>query len=177
MRRPLTSLNLLVLAALLLLAGCQKVEQEELESIAPELPTPALSERAQRDSARVANLVVAYFGYVARGDDRRAFELFYPDSIPVATADGGLIVEGRSQDAIYEMNQDRGAEAFGEIVLLRKTTTELLETTYRETWLLHYRLEDADSILHERNIHVLRQLGDDVRFLGRMRPDSAQTAP
>jgi hypothetical protein len=162
-------------ATLLLASGCQDTDQ-----MIPEdpfaLPPPALTERAQRDSGRVAQLVISYFGYLGRGEEYRARQLFFPDSIPVATIDGGVLMEGRSAETAVEMDLDRQLDPFARIDLLRRAETEMLEETYREKWLLRFTVADEDSTQLERTIHVLRQLGSDIRFLGRMRPDTNNTS-
>jgi hypothetical protein len=161
-------------ACLLICAGCQGTETDIPEDPFA-LPPPALTERAQRDSSRVAQLVVSYFGYLNRGDTRKALQLFFPDSIPVAKAEGGILVEGRSAEATVEIDMDRQLDPFVRIDLLRRAEREMLEETFREIWLLHFTVADADSSRLERRIHIIQQMGSDTRFLGRMLPDTHKT--
>jgi hypothetical protein len=136
---------------------------------ADSLPSVALTERAQRDSARVAQLVLAYFDRVARKRPGEALKLFFPESIRVATPEGGIEVEGQSAGAAQEIAAEDSATArVRRIVLLRKSETELLENTYRETWWLRYVPERTDSAVVERRLRVIQQLGNDTRWLGRM---------
>jgi len=132
------------------------------------LPGAALTERAQRDSARVAALVVAYYDALARDQADEARELFFPESILVATPEGGVVVEGRSGELDVRLLADSGAPAVRRIVLLRRANTELLDNTYREIWWVRWVPESDDSTEIERRIHVLQQLGKDARWLGRM---------
>jgi hypothetical protein len=136
---------------------------------ADSLPSAALTERAQRDSARVAQLVLAYFDRVARRQPGAALKLFFPESIRVATPEGGIEVEGQSAGIAQQIAaEDSAAARVRRIVLLRKAETELLENTYRETWWLRYVPDRSDSTVLERRLRVIQQLGNDTRWLGRM---------
>jgi hypothetical protein len=132
------------------------------------LPGAALTERAQRDSARVATLVVAYYDALARDRLGEARALFFPESIRVATPEGGVVVEGRSGELEARLLADSGAPPVRRIVVLRRANTELLDNTFRETWWVRWVPERDDSAQLERRIHVLQQLGEDARWLGRM---------
>jgi hypothetical protein len=176
MTRPSIIASASLAVALLVTVGCQGTDSEIPEDPFA-LPPPALTERAQRDSGRVAQLVISYFGYLNRGDRYRAMQLFFPDSIPVAREDGGVLVEGRSAEAAVEIDLDRELDPFVRIDLLRRVETELLEETYREIWLLHFTVADGDSSRLERTIHVIQRLGSDTRFLGRMLPDVHKKKP
>jgi hypothetical protein len=130
-----------------------------------------LTERAERDSARVAQLVVAYLDRVSRKKSEAALGLFFPESIRVATPEGGVEVEGRGLAAARAIARDEStAAAVRRILNLRRADFELLEMTYRETWWLRYVPDRPDSTAVERRFHVLQQLGDDTRWLGRMDP-------
>jgi hypothetical protein len=89
--------------------------------------------------------------------------------------DGGILVEGRSAEAAIEIDLDRQLEAPVEIELLRRAETELLEESYREKWFLRFTVLDEDSTQMERTIHILRHLGSDTRYLGRMLPEAHGT--
>lgn len=170
-------LHAIALAALLSLplAACDRGAEEEAteaEVIDPfALPPAALTERAQRDSARVAQVVEAFFVFTHRGDREKAYACYFPDSIPVATPSGDAIWEGQSMYAVAEINDEAGRPPFGRIEILRRAEVELLERTQREIWLLQFLRGDEDSTHVTRRIHILHGLGDDTRFLGRMRPE------
>ena len=167
----------ITLAALLSLpiVACDRGSEEAappVEAVDPfALPPAALTERAERDSARVANVVEAFFVFTHRGDTDKAYACYFPDSIPVATPGGDAIWEGQSLYARAEIAEEAKRPPFGRIEILRRAEVELLERTQREIWLLHFRRADEDSTRVTRRIHVLHGLGDDTRFLGRMRPE------
>jgi hypothetical protein len=142
-------------ASLLGGSGCQRAG-DDIPDDPFALPPPALTARAERDSGRVAQLVISYFGYL---------------DMP----DGGILVEGRSAEAAIEIDLDRQLEAPVEIELLRRAETELLEESYREKWFLRFTVLDEDSTQMERTIHILRHLGSDTRYLGRMLPEAHGT--
>jgi hypothetical protein len=166
---------LLAAALALVLGSCAKPKPagEGASGSAPvdTLPPAALTERAQRDSARVAQLALAYFDRLARKRPDDALALFFPESLRVATPQGGIEVEGRSAGAAAQIAAEESSAArVRRIVLLRKSETELLENTYRETWWLRYVPDRADSAVLERRLHVIQQLGNDTRWLGRVKP-------
>lgn len=133
------------------------------------LPPPALTGRAQRDSARVAQLLVAYYDFTVRRDTAGVRRLFYPESILVATPEGGVVVEGQGSDNLRAIAAGPGqASRIRRIVLLRRVTQELLEQTYREIWLARFVPDRADSAIVEKRFHVIEPLGRDTRWLGRM---------
>ncbi len=154
------------------LSSCAKKTAEsppegvaELES----LPPADLSERALRDSARVADLVLAYFKRIAQGKRDQALELFYPESLLIARPDSGIDIEGQSAAIARQIAaEDSSAARVRRIVLLRKAETELLQQTYRETWWLRYVPNRSDSSVIERRFRVIQQLGNDTRWLGKM---------
>ena len=170
-------LGLLAAALLSLpLAACDRGGSETAgpaaEPVDPfAIPAAALTERAQRDSARVAQLVQAFFQFAHRGETDKAFACYFPDSIPVATPGGDAIWEGQSQFAWAEINDEVSRPSFAGIEILRRAEVELLERTQREIWLLQFRRGDVDSTRVRRRIHILHGLGDDTRFVGRIRPE------
>jgi hypothetical protein len=93
--------------------------------------------------------------------------LFYPESILVGTPDGGVEVEGQGSAMLARL-ADSSAKAIPirRIVLLRRVTQELLEQTYRETWLVRFIPDRADSAQVEMRFHVIEPLGSDTRWLG-----------
>lgn len=172
-RRPCRSrIAAALLASLVLLAGACARRETKSEGSAPPpdtLPPAALTERAERDSVRVAKLVVAYYRYLSRKDPDGADQLFFPESIRVGTPDGAILVEGLSTEIRRRIEDEMlKAKPVRRIVLLRKSGRELLESTFRETWLLRFVPDGPDSAVVERRIHVIQQLGSDTRWLGRM---------
>lgn len=166
------------LSALLLIlfiaAGLSSCGRQEAQPESPgsdsldSLPPAELTERGARDSARVAELVTAYFARVATKDRDAALELFFPESLRVATPDGAIEIEGRSSENANTIAADETTAApLRRIVLLRRASRELLENTYRETWAMRYIPDREDSAAVERRFHVLQQLGNDTRWLGR----------
>jgi hypothetical protein len=158
------------LALTLALSGCARQEEPrtDSETSADSVPAAALTERAQRDSARVAALVIAYFDALSRNEPQDARELFFPESIAVATPEGGVEVEGRSGAMEVQLAADSGSPRVRRLIVLRRASTELLENQYREIWFVHWVQETEDSTEQRRRIHVLQQLGNDDRWLGRM---------
>jgi hypothetical protein len=157
-----------------LFAGCARDQSPAPEGPGPDpfaLPPAALTGRAQRDSARVAQLVRAFTHFAHEGEHDKAFACYYPDSIPVAAPGGQVIWEGQSGRAWAEIRAEAGATRPARIEYLRRAEAELLEKTEREIWLLQVVLADADSTRETRRIHTINGLGDDKRFLGRMRPE------
>ena len=174
-RHRLPALAVALLLSLTLAAcdrGGSEAEAPEVEEIDPfALPPAALTERAHRDSARVAQVVQAFFHFSHRGDVEKAYACYFPDSIPVATPSGDAIWEGQSMYAMAEIADEAGREPFGRIEILRRAEVELLEKTQREIWLLQFLRADEESTRVTRRIHILHGLGDDTRFLGRIRPE------
>src|SRR5262249_40431544 len=85
------------------------------------LPPAALTERAQRDSARVAQLLVAYYDFLARKDLASATRLFYPESIQVALPAGGYEVEGQGAELPQRLAREEStAVRVRRIQLLRR---------------------------------------------------------
>ena len=167
--RSLTALFLSMAILATLSVGCADERGDDPRTSAGDtLPSAALTERGQRDSARVARLVVAYFGALSEDRLGDARALFFPESLLVATPDGGVELEGRSSDMERQLAADASASPVRRIEILRRANTELLDNTYRETWIVQWIPEAADSARQLRRIHVLQQLGDDARWLGRM---------
>jgi len=164
--------GLLAASLVCLIAGACGGGKSTSESSAPALdtlPPPALTGRAQRDSARVAQLLVAYYDLTVRRDTAGVRRLFYPESILVATPEGGVVVEGQGSEVLRAIAAGPGqASRVRHIVLLRRVTQELLEQTYRETWLARFVPDRADSAIVEKRFHVIEPLGRDTRWLGRM---------
>lgn len=162
---------LLAAGLLCLIAGaCSGKKADSTSSPAPDtLPPPALSDRAQRDSARVAQLLVAYYDFTVKRDTASVRRLFYPESILVATPEGGFVVEGQGSANLRAIAAGPGnAGRVRRIVLLRRVTSELLEQTYREIWLARFVPDRADSATVEMRFHVIEPLGRDTRWLGLM---------
>lgn len=159
-----------VLLALLPAACARQGKEDNGSSTPPDtLPPAALTERAERDSGRVAQLALAYYRYLSRKDPDGAGQLFFPESIRVATPEGSVLIEGRSNEIRRRIEDDMSkAKPVRRIVLLRRSGRDLLESTYRETWLLRFVPDGPDSAVVERRIHVIQQLGSDTRWLGRM---------
>jgi hypothetical protein len=133
------------------------------------LPPAELTERGARDSARVAQLAVAYFERVAARRRDKALELFFPESLLVGREDGSVETEGRSLEAAARVAADESTAArIRRVVLLRRATRDLLENTYREIWGLRYVPDRDDSSVVERRLHVIQQLGQDTRWLGKI---------
>ena len=156
------------------LGACARQEAETPEQTEPDpfaLPPAALTERAHRDSARVAQVVLAFYHFAHAGDRDKAFACFFPDSIPVGTPDGQVIWEGQSSRAWREIETEAQATRPARIEYLRRAEVELLEKTEREIWLLQLVRADADSTRETIRIHTINALGDDKRFLGRTRPE------
>lgn len=136
------------------------------------LPPAQITERALRDSARVAQLVMAFAHFAHEGQRDKAFACYYPDSLPVAAPEGLVIWEGQSARAWAEIEEESKATRPARIEYLRRVETELLDNTQREIWHLQLVRADADSTRDTRRIHTVNGLGDDKRFLGRMRPQA-----
>jgi len=153
-----------------LIAGaCNRGSTPSSSSAPDTLPPPALTDRAQRDSARVAQLLVAYYDFTVKRDTAGVRRLFYPESILVATPEGGFVVEGQGSGNLRAIAAGPGkASRVRRIVLLRRVTSELLEQTYRETWLARFVPDRADSATVEMRFHVIEPLGRDTRWLGLM---------
>jgi hypothetical protein len=133
------------------------------------LPPAELTERGARDSARVAQLLVAYFERVTAKQRDKALELFFPESLRIATGGGGVEVEGRSVEAAIRIAVEESTAArVRRIVLLRRAAKDLLDNNYRETWGLRYIPDRADSAIIERRVFVIQQLGSDTRWLGKV---------
>ena len=155
--------------ALALIAGaCARKGPDQSSAPPPDtLPPPALTDRAQRDSARVAQILLAYYEFVAKRDTAAVRRLFYPESILVGTPDGGVEVEGQGSALLQHVaNLPHGASPIGRIVLLRRKSQELLEQTYRETWIARFTLGARDTAVIETRFHVIEPLGRDTRWLG-----------
>jgi len=175
MKRNGAALAAAVMIALLLGAcgrEAKKPEQEKSASISPDsLPPPALSERAQRDSARVADVFLAYFRFMAKRDSASVRRLFYPESLLVGTPDGSYEVEGQSSALLARIADPNVKEhPVRRLVLLRRVDQELLEQTYREIWLARFIPDRPDSALVEVKFHVIEPLGQDTRWLGSIPP-------
>jgi hypothetical protein len=133
------------------------------------LPPAGLTERGARDSARVGQLVVAYFERVAAKQRDKALELFFPESLRIATEDGGIEIEGRSVEAAARISAEESTAArVRRIVLLRRGAKDLLQNNYRETWGLRYVPDQTDSAVVEWRVFVIQQLGSDTRWLGKV---------
>jgi hypothetical protein len=158
-------------ATLLLLSACAKKPPKSAEKAGTydSLPPAALTERAQRDSARAAQLLVAYYDFLAKKDAAGAARLFYPESIRVATPNGGIEVEGQSTELAARLAvEESTASRVRRIELLRRASVELLEQTYRESWVARWVPDRPDSTPIERRFHLIQPLGRDTRWLGRM---------
>jgi len=131
------------------------------------MPPAALTERAQRDSARAARLLIAYYDFMADKDTGAAAKLFYPESIRVATPDGGVEIEGQSTDLENRLAADSAVSRVRRIELVRRASRELLEQTYREEWIARWIPDRPDSSPLERRFHLIQPLGRDTRWLGR----------
>ena len=161
---------LLAASLFCLIAGaCGRGSSSRPASSSDSLPPPALGDRAQRDSARVAQLLLAYYDFVVRRDTASVRRLFYPESIEVATPDGGVVVEGQGSALLRDIAAGPGkASRIRRILLLRRVTTEMLEQTYRESWLARFVPDRADSAAVELRFHVIEPLGQDTRWLGHL---------
>jgi hypothetical protein len=171
---PGAALVAAVLVALALGACARHAKQEEKPpvSISPDsLPPPALTDRAQRDSARVADVFLAYFRFMARHDSASVRRLFYPESILVGTPDGGYEVEGQSSALLARIADPNVKEhPVRRLILLRRVEQELLKQTYREIWLARFVPDRPDSARVEVKFHVIEPLGQDTRWLGWIPP-------
>jgi hypothetical protein len=99
----------------------------------------------------------------------KALELFFPESLRIATGGGGVEVEGRSVEAAIRIAAEESTAArVRRIVLLRRAAKDLLDNNYRETWGLRYIPDRADSAIIERRVFVIQQLGSDTRWLGKV---------
>ncbi len=167
--------RLVAILATLALGACDRPETEAPAEVDPDpfaLPPAALTERAHRDSARVAQVLLACFHFARAGDYDKAFACYFPDSIPVGTPDGQVIWEGQSGRAWAEIRAEAKEAPVARIEVLRRAEIELLEKTEREIWHLRFVRADADSTRETRLIHTINGLGDDKRFLGRVRPEA-----
>lgn len=175
-RRKAPRVGLLVVATFLALAlgACARHEQEHeaTASLSPDsLPPPALTDRAQRDSARVAEVFLAYFRFMAKHDTASVRRLFYPDSILVGTSDGSYEVEGQGSALLARIADPNTKEhPVRRILLLRRADQELLEQTYREIWVARFVPDRPDSAPVEIKFHVIEPLGRDTRWLGWIPP-------
>jgi len=156
----------------LALGACARHQKEEAAAPAPDsLPPPAMSDRAQRDSARVADVFLAYFRFMARHDTASVRRLFYPDSILVGTADGGYEVEGQGSALLRHIADPKAKEVpVRRIIYLRRVSQDLLEQTYREVWTVRFVPERADSTPVDMKFHAIEPLGKDTRWLGSFPP-------
>jgi len=165
----------LVLATLLAFAlgACERhTEEKPSAALSPDsLPPPAFTERAQRDSARVAEGFLAYFRFMAKHDTAAVRRLFYPESILVGTSDGSYEVEGQSSALLARIADPNTKEhPVRRIVLLRRADQALLEQTYREIWVARFVPDRPDSAPVEIKFHVIEPLGQDTRWLGSIPP-------
>jgi hypothetical protein len=159
----------------LVLGACAQKEKEAANpppSVSPDsLPPPAFTERAQRDSARVAEVFLAYFRFMARHDSASVRRLFYPESILVGTPDGGYEVEGQGSALLARIADPKvKVHPVKRLVLLRRVNQELLRQTYREIWLARFVPDRPDSAPVETRFHVIEPLGQDTRWLGSIPP-------
>jgi hypothetical protein len=146
--------------------------QSQTPSVSPDsLPPPAFTERGQRDSARVAEVFLAYFRFMAKRDSASVRRLFYPESILVGKPDGSYEVEGQGSAILARIADPNVKEhPVRRIVLLRRVNQELLKQTYREIWLARFVPERPDSAPVEVKFHVIEPLGQDTRWLGWIPP-------
>jgi len=160
------------LALAFIVGACGRHHGGEAGSTSPDsLPPPAQSDRAERDSARVAEVFLAYFRFMAKHDTASVRRLFYPESILVATPDGGYEVEGQGTALLRHITDpNTKVVPVRRILLLRRAEQELLEQTYREIWVTRFVPERADSTPVEMKFHVIEPLGKDTRWLGSLPP-------
>lgn len=148
--------------------GCEK-KPPATSSTPVDSLSPNLTDRDQRDSARVAQLLFAYYDFTLRRDTASVRRLFYPESILVATPDGGVEVEGQGSELLRQIAAGPGqASRIRRLLLLRRASRDLLEQTYREIWVARFVPERADSAEVEMHVHAIEPLGQDTRWLGRL---------
>jgi hypothetical protein len=166
------ALAVAVLAALALGACSRHGKEQESPSVSPDsLPPPALTDRAQRDSARVAEVFLAYYRFMAKHDTASVRRLFYPESILVGRPDGSYDVEGQGAALLLRIADPKVKEhPVRRILLLRRVEQELLEQTYREIWMARFVPDRPDSAPVELKFHVIEPLGRDTRWLGSIPP-------
>src|SRR5262245_53390090 len=100
----------LSLALALLVGACSHKAPDRSAAPPDTMPRPALTDRAQRDSARVAQLLLAYYRFTASRDSASLRKLFYPESLLVGTPDGGFEVEGQGSALLARIaNPPKGA--------------------------------------------------------------------
>jgi hypothetical protein len=160
------------LTVTLALGACARHTPHEQGSTSPDsLPPPALTDRAQRDSARVADVFLAYYRFMAKHDTASVRRLFYPESILVGTPDGGYEVEGQGSALLHRIADPNVKEhPIRRLTLLRRVDQELLEQTYREIWMARFVPDRPDSAPVELKFHVIEPLGQDTRWLGSIPP-------
>src|SRR5262245_45235025 len=154
--------------ALALVAGACSHKAPDRSATPPDtLPPTALTHRPQRESARVAQLRLAYYRFTASRDSAAVLRLFYPESLLVGTPDGGFEVEGQASALLARLaDLPKNAKPIQRIVLLRRKAQELLEVTYRERWIARFVLDGPDTSVTEIGVHVIEPLGQDTRWLG-----------